>query len=357
MSFLRAFAVSSLLGIFVSCGGSDEPRPTVSKETAAQDDAATAIPRRGIVKKTGDTFTLLECGAPSGRSVNVVDRWGELSKAFSSLDAPPATGIYVEMAGPASTDGGSLTLEKLVRARLIGGGHACEPPVFAGDYVLNGNEPFWAIEIREDGIVFKSPDQPKGITYPYAITRDETGTAVYATKIETPKVSTLEIVLEPARCVDSMSGEIRSFKAHVIRDKTALEGCAAAGVPPGAFGSAPLDELNRYAGTFPGSPGMWSLAPLGPRLAALLGAKEKSFLENAKVCTPVLKDGGVFYMIGNRSHQGLIDMAMFVADPSTDTINVVLFNRGVREDFKEEGRDVELPAEVRASIASVEKPE
>jgi uncharacterized membrane protein len=233
---------------------------------------------------------------------------------------------------------------------------ACEPPVFSGDYVANGNEPFWAIEIREDGILFKTPDEPKGRVYPYALTRDETGSAVYATKLDTPKVSTLEIALEPARCVDSMSGEVRAFKAHVVHDKTTLEGCAAAGVPPGGYGDAPLNELTRFLGTYPDAAGMWSHPPLGPRLSALLGAKEKTFIERLRVRSPLMWDGRVFYVTGNKPHQGGVDMAAFVADPATDTINVILVTGGVREDFKEAGREVTSPAEVGAMFASQAKP-
>ena len=45
-----------------------------------------------------------------------------------------------------------------------------------------------------------------------------------------------------------------------------------------------------------------------------------------------------------------------MADPATDTINVILVTGGVREDFKEAGRDVTLPAEVAALFASQAKP-
>jgi hypothetical protein len=101
---------------------------------------------------------------------------------------------------------------------------------------------------------------------------------------------------------------------------------------------------------------MWSQPPLGPRLAALLGTKEKTFLEHLRVRSPLMWDGRVFYVTGNKARQGGIDTAVFVADPATDTINVILFVAGVREDFKESGRDVTLPAEVVTTIAGTSKP-
>ena len=101
---------------------------------------------------------------------------------------------------------------------------------------------------------------------------------------------------------------------------------------------------------------MWGHPPLGPRLSALLGAKEKAFVEHLRVRSPLMWDGRVFYVTGNKPHQGGIDMAAFVADPATDTINVILITAGVREEFKEAGRDVNLPAEVAATVANQSKP-
>lgn len=351
---LRAVATASAVLWLVACGGGP-PRPDTLSPSPASPAAevVSGPPVRGLVVKSGTSFALRECGAPAGRSLNVIDPGGELAKAFVSLDAPPADGIYVELYGDLSTDRGSLTLSQLARARGLGGGLACEPPVFEGDYVASGNEPFWAVDIREDGIVFRSPEEPKGRRYPYAITRTETGASLYATKLDEPRVSTLEISLEPGRCVDSMSGEIRAFAAHVVVDGKKLDGCAAAGVPPGGFGDAPLDELERFAGSYPTAASLWDASWLRPRLQALLGAKLKTFHDNLQVRTPVMRDGGVYYVTGNKAHQGGLDNALFVADPASDTIEVILFVNGAREDFKEGGRDVPLPAEVAATLGNL----
>jgi len=354
---VRATAFLSMLVATYACG-THAPAPEVqapTTEAQSMDDADSGLPVRGLVVKAGDSFALHECGAPAGRAVNVVDATGAMARAFKALDAPAAVGIYAEMRGARSTDGGSLTLTQLVRARGVGGGLACEPPVFAGDYVASGNEPFWSIEIREDGIVYRSPAEPEGRTYPYAITPTETG-SVYATKVDQPKISTLEVSLEPGACLDSMSGELRAFKAHVVHDGVELEGCAAAGVAPGGFGDAPLDELDRYAGTYPDAAVLWRSPLLAPRLEALLGPKFETFVENVQVRTPVMKDGGVFYVTGNKPHQGGLNNAVFLADPESDTIVVILVVNGVREDFKEHGRDIPLPAEVVTTLGNLRSP-
>ncbi len=257
---------------------------------------------------------------------------------------------YVELRGAPSGDGRSFAVDALVRFRTGAEGPSCGVPVFDGDFVASGNEPFWGIDIRRDAIVFRSTELPKGRSYPYSALRTAQGTIVYATKLERPKVSTLAVTIGPGRCVDGMSGEIRSFKAHVEQDGRKLDGCAAAGVPEGGFGDDPLDELARWAGASPSSSGLWSAPVLKPRLASLLGPELPSFEAGMKVAGPLMKDGGVFYALGNKHGEGGRDVAIFLAEPGTDTIEVVLVEKGRREDFKEGGREVPLPAEAKAMI-------
>jgi uncharacterized membrane protein len=308
---------------------------------------------RGIATASGAAAAFLPCGAPAAGALTVTDRSGELAQAFTSLSSKPAEGIYVELTG--AVDGNTVALTSLLRAHALGGAIACDAPVFDGEFIANGNEPFWAVEIRESGITFRSPELLKGRTYPYAFTRTETGSVVYATKIDGPTVSTLEIALEPARCVDTMSGELRSFKAHVSHDGVKLEGCAISGVPRGEFGDAPLDELNRFAGVYPHSVQLWKDLAIGKRLEALLGAALPTFLANMKMQSPLMKDGGVFYVTGNAPHRGGLDNAILLADPATDTLEAILFVNAARRDFKEGGRDVALPAEVVKAIENINK--
>jgi len=128
-----------------------------------------------------------------------------------------------------------------------------------------------------------------------------------------------------------------------------------AGVPRGEFGNDPLDELNRFAGVYPPTVHLWDDAALHKRLEALLGPSMKTFVENMKVQSPVMKDGGVFYVTGNKPHEGGADSAAFLADPDSDTIAVILFENGARRDFKEGGRDVALPAEVTTFLGNMER--
>jgi len=273
----------------------------------------------------------------------------------AALEGGPGVGIYAEIvARPAGAE--ALVLTELVRAKSFGQGIACDGPVFDGEFAASGNEPFWGIEIREEGIVYRSPETPKGRTYPYARTPTETGTLLYATRIDTPSVSTLEVALEPGRCADTMSGELRGLKAHVVLDGAKREGCAYAGLPRGGFGDDPLDELRRWAGTYLDRAWFTASVPVASRLQALLGAKLEVFEMNMSVRGPLMEDQGVYYTMGNAPHRGGRDNAVFLAEPSTDTIAVILIEDARRTDYREGERDVPLPAEVRTYLANIETP-
>jgi uncharacterized membrane protein len=350
------FAAIPLVLLLAACGGPKSgTAPAAQPATEGSGESSSNGPLRGVASRSGDTIVFQACGAPSGNAVTLADPEGVLVQPLASLSGNPGDGIYVELAGAPGADGKTLSVNALLRARALRESIPCDAPIFEGEFVANGNEPFWAIEIRENGIVYRSPEILKGRTYPYAFTRTPTGSVVYATKIEAPSVSTLEIALEPTRCVDSMSGELRSFKAHVTLDGRKLEGCAVAGVPHGDFGNAPLDELNRYSGAYPRTVRLWSDPAIQKRLEALLGTSMRAFVENMQVQSPLMKDGGVFYATGNKAHRGGLDGAIFLADPASDTIAVILFANGLRRDFKEGGRDVALPAEVGATIGNMEK--
>ena len=341
-----------LLPGMLACGGG----PTApSAPPLVEAPAASSVPLRGAVSVKDSVLMFRECGDPRPEARPLTGDTAELAAAVSSLEGGTGVGIHAEVvAQPSGREG--LVLTELVRAKSFARGVPCDEPVFDGEFKASGNEPFWAVEIRDDGIVYRTPELPRGRRYPYARTPTETGAPLYATRIDTPSVSTLEVALEPGRCVDTMSGELRSFKAHVVLDGAKREGCAFAGVPRGSFGVEPLDELGRWAGTYLDPAWFASWDPAASRLRALLGGKLEVFERNMSVRGPLMQDQGVFYTMGNAPHRGGLDSAVFLAEPSTDTIVVILLEEAHRSDFREGGRDVPIPAEVRTYLANFETP-
>lgn len=350
MSRRRLLLGAGLVLALSGCGHS--PTPEQAAAASPPPHEASPVVVRGTLAKTEAGFALTPCGSRE-TPLRLEGTLADVESAWASLGGTGREALAAEIRGVPSGDG-ALRVTDLVRARSrrdLG----CDVPVFDGDYVASGNEPFWSVEVRHDAIVFKSPEIPKGRSYPYSVVPSTgDGTVEFATKIDAPAVSTLSLRIRSGRCVDSMSGEVRSFKARAEIDGKALEGCAAAGVPQGGFGDDPLDELERYAGGYAHESGLWRSEPLASRLKALLGAKLAPFEENLRVASALSKEGGVYYLVGNKPHQGGNDFAVFVADPDSDTINVVLYEGGHRTDFREGDRELPLPKEAEAMLKSAE---
>jgi uncharacterized membrane protein len=344
---IRTYALP-LVVLLVACGA---PKPAVPPAEPATSESAVHSPSkvsgRGIASLTGTEVSFRECGTPAAAARTLLDADHAIADAFAALGVKPPDGLYVELDGS----------DALLRARSLRIDRDCDEPVFDGEFVVNGDDPFWQIAISDAGIVFNDSKNPlgKGTTFPYAFTRTETGSVLYATKLDKPKSATLEIALESGRCIDTAHTELRNFKAHVVKDGQKLEGCAFAGVPHGEFGDAPLDELNRFAGTGPNAVGLFKDPAIKKRLEDLLGAAMPTFVDNMKVQAPLMKNAGVFYVTGNKAHEGGSDTAVFLADPATDTIEVILVTHGTRQDLKEGGRDVPLPADVATFLGNTDK--
>ena len=84
---------------------------------------------------------------------------------------------------------------------------------------LLGNEPFWALKIRPEGLTFSAPDQAD-VTVPNPRPAISGVDAVWTT-------AALTATLKAEVCQDGMSGLNYPFKATVEIDGKTLTGCAA----------------------------------------------------------------------------------------------------------------------------------
>jgi uncharacterized membrane protein len=101
------------------------------------------------------------------------------------------------------------------------------PPADAVDFTrevnLLGNEPFWALKVRNDRLTFSAPDRADlEAPNPGPVVTD--GQAVWTA--DASGVS-LKATLTAAVCQDGMSGLFYPFKAVVEVEGMMLEGCAA----------------------------------------------------------------------------------------------------------------------------------
>ncbi len=113
--------------------------------------------------------------------------------------------------------------------------------------------------------------------------------------------------------------------------------------------AAPWAGVQALVGTYP-SDGVNFLrtGPIADRLKGLLGpVNYPVFVKNMGTSGPLRKEGSLFYIMGNRPHQGGEESAAMVLDPKRDAMRAWLQTGDEEWDVQDAGPAVPLPAEVR----------
>lgn len=187
--------------------------------------------KRGVVTADGDHIMFQSCD-------DKIPLWviDESDGAVTELLTEDATAAYVEVYGeraPVPDDvpaargqAGVFILEQLLYAGVSGETGGCDKP--APDYIVaaRGNEPFWALQVTNDGMIWKQPKAPQEIKLGELQSQDAEGTVSYRATATGHKV---ELLIDSQACRDSMSGEYFAFAARATLDGKEFKGCAHVG--------------------------------------------------------------------------------------------------------------------------------
>lgn len=165
----------------------------------------------------------------------VVNQVGdELVDVYKELTSTPYEEMFVEVRGewggaPQEGFGAghpeSFRVTELIRAE--GEGFGCDLDINGVMFIANGNEPFWRLHIRPDGLSMWSMDSPGETKFAPAVVVDEDGRITFNANVPDARI---QAVLEKKRCVDSMSGARYQFAAIVDVDGHRFVGCALQGL-------------------------------------------------------------------------------------------------------------------------------
>lgn len=158
----------------------------------------------------------------------------ELVRVYEELTSVPYQEIFVEVRGEwgESPENGfgaeypeTLRITELMRAE--GEGFGCNLDLNGVLFVANGNEPFWRLHIRANGLSMWSMDSPgeTGFSAP-ELSESEGHISFKANGAE----SSIHVVLVKQRCVDTMSGARYQFEATVELEDERFSGCAIEGL-------------------------------------------------------------------------------------------------------------------------------
>lgn len=165
------------------------------------------------------------------------------------------------------------------------------------------------------------PSPPTEVAIPIPAVQPESETAVAADVVQTPNGDALLVV----------------------------ESTVAA--PPIAAES--LASLQQYVGTYPSDnqSSFLEQGVLAERLKQQLGADYANFLLNMRTVSPLTQDGTVWFITGNRPHEGGMEEAAVVIDAPHNAIRVWMLHEGkVKEWLDPAGAQVPWPQDVQTMI-------
>lgn len=218
------------------------PTSEVHREWALQDGdlietEPIAEPRgsrfRGLFVWGHESRSFTECGGE--REGWVINEAGdELVEVYEELTSTPYQPMFVEVRGdwvapPQEGFGAAydeaLRITELLRAENEGFG--CRLELDGMLFVASGNEPFWRLQVRENGIFMRSMESPDEVVFPAPQQRGQVPLITYTSD---GADSAIQVVLEKRRCIDTMSGARFAWAATVDIDGRQLTGCAVEGL-------------------------------------------------------------------------------------------------------------------------------
>ena len=225
-----------------SAPGAADYSDAAAASSAADADAAEPLPveppaesglaiKRGVVMLARDRTTFRPCEERA--ELWVLDQTdGVLARTFAGDSATAPTMLYMEAYGErAPADdvpeargyAGVLVLEEVLYAGLQDQVKGCGGAPANYIVAARGNEPFWAVEVAEDRIVWRQPEEPKELILSSPQTEDAEGAVRYRASGAGREV---DVLIDAQPCRDSMSGEFFAYSAKALLDGREFSGCA-----------------------------------------------------------------------------------------------------------------------------------
>ena len=223
---VRRRAVRSTLCVLglalAGCGGGSPP-----DDTSEADDTRATTSTEGrhlglffsdeIVEFESCDGVVMGVGGP--RLTDLIEMHAQLTPGDEPLEA-----VFVDVWGEIVDASGEPRLDVLDLRRVAYEGGGCarndERVFFRG----SGNEPFWSVEIGEDGLVWTTPSGDERMAHSGLYDGMQGEWMFDGLDPDGSPVLTVEIVQDP--CVDSMSGAWFHLSMTVRRDDGTYRGCA-----------------------------------------------------------------------------------------------------------------------------------
>lgn len=169
----------------------------------------------------GESLSFRACGQEGALPLRPTDLFTR-----NLLDEITASGrpIYAEFLGRVGGRVPTMTLGRLVHA--TGEGRGCALPTPDYELRAHGNEPFWSVEIRDENVIWKTPENIEGLSLEVT-SRAEVGNG-WLLEAATDG-SHLGVSFAGTPCRDSMADAWFGYTVQLELDGVEYRGCGRSG--------------------------------------------------------------------------------------------------------------------------------
>ena len=114
--------------------------------------------------------------------------------------------------------------------------------------------------------------------------------------------------------------------------------------------TGPWAGLQNHIGKYPNESGLLTNSPIVEPLKTLLGDKYDTFVTNLGVQSPLTRDGDLLFTSGNKPHEGGMEGAYLILDPSKTTLEAGLWEKGKLTTYTSQGASLRKPADIQTMI-------
>lgn len=202
-------------------------QPTMALTARPAEPAPSARPAnanrlRGLVRDLGGRLQFMPCdGAPLALEDRTQGQ--ELVRALRELTAAQeGRPMFVEIYGARETGGtAGIGVVELRRAAVETAG--CRERFDQREWVANGNEPSWRLEVTSRDMVMSVLGGPSAQRVPHGGPQKSGGGLEYASTDGTD----LLVTIDERRCIDNQSGSLFAYVVEVRSEGRTYAGCAA----------------------------------------------------------------------------------------------------------------------------------
>ncbi|GAW41891.1 hypothetical protein SH203_02302 [Brevundimonas sp. SH203] len=111
-------------------------------------------------------------------------------------------------------------------------------------------------------------------------------------------------------------------------------------------------SLNALVGQYPNASKLIEDSAVTADLKTLLGDKYETLRANMQTQAPLEREGSVLYTSGNKAHEGGINAAYMMIDPTQRAMEVGLWENGKLTTYSTQGSSLPKPKDIQTMIAN-----